>query len=171
MGNFPILSLMLLVPMAGALACVYMCYLGVRMLALAGQSAQWEYACRAGSPGRYGFGDDEGRLGEYAWYSGNAGGSTHPVGQKQPNRWGLYDMHGNVWEWCEDVWHASYGGAPGDGRAWSEGGDSTYRVLRGGSWFYDSMNTRAAYRYWHRPGYRDQLYGVRVVLGLGARTP
>ena len=95
--------------------------------------AEWEYACRAGTQTRYSFGDDESKLNEYAWYDKNSGSETHPVGQKKPNPWGLYDMHGNVWEWVQDRWHGDYNGAPSDGSAWEDGSGSD-RVDRGGSW-------------------------------------
>jgi len=108
--------------------------------------AEWEYACRAGSTGKYCFGDDVHQLGSYGWFSGNSGGKTHPVGEKKPNQFGLYDMHGNVLEWCADVWHKNYNGAPMDGNAWIIGGDSKYYLLRGGSWYGDGNNLRCAYR-------------------------
>lgn len=111
--------------------------------------AEWEYACRAGSTEKYCFGDDVHQLGNYAWFYGNAGGKTHPVGQKKPNQFGLYDMHGNVWEWCEDVWHENYNGAPTDGNAWVIGGDSNNRLFRGGSWHFDDFDLRCAYREWN----------------------
>src|SRR5262249_15628282 len=91
--------------------------------------AEWGFSCRANSTGRYCFGDDGGLLEQYAWYYGNSGNQTHPVGQKKANNFGLYDMHGNVWEWCEDVWHENYEGAPNDGSAWLEGGNDIYRVM------------------------------------------
>jgi formylglycine-generating enzyme required for sulfatase activity len=80
--------------------------------------AQWEYACRAGSTTLYSFGSWYMFLGSYAWYQDNSGSMTHPVGTKLPNAWGLYDMHGNVIEWCLDTWHENYAGAPTDGSAW-----------------------------------------------------
>ncbi|HEX8847607.1 MAG TPA: SUMF1/EgtB/PvdO family nonheme iron enzyme, partial [Pyrinomonadaceae bacterium] len=89
--------------------------------------AEWEYACRAGTIGDY-----AGDMDEIAWYIKNSGSKTHPVGQKQANAWSLYDMHGNVREWCEDVWHENYKGTPSDGSAWLIGGNSNLRVLRGG---------------------------------------
>ncbi|MBC7910299.1 MAG: formylglycine-generating enzyme family protein [Pyrinomonadaceae bacterium] len=103
--------------------------------------AEWEYAARAGTTGDY-----AGDLDEMAWYSDNSGKKTHPVGQKQANGWGLYDMHGNVFEWCEDYWHDRYQGAPTDSSAWLSGGESRYRVLRGGSWDTDASYCRSARR-------------------------
>lgn len=93
--------------------------------------AEWEYACRAGSTAKYSFGNDELKLGEYAWYLNNSEGETHPVGQKNPNLWGLYDMCGNVWEWVQDTYHSDYSSAPSDGSAWVSGGYS--HVARGSS--------------------------------------
>ena len=95
--------------------------------------AEWEYACRAGTTTKYYSGNSESDLERIAWYKGNSGDRTHPVGQKEPNAWGLYDMLGNAWEWCEDSWHDNYEGAPNDGSAWISG-SSSYRVLRGGFW-------------------------------------
>ena len=107
--------------------------------------AEWEYACRAGSRGKYSFGDDDSELGRYAWIEGNSGEKTHPVGQLRPNAWGLYDMHGNVWEWVQD-WYGEeyYGSSPStDPSGPSEGSG---RVYRGGSWFFGAVLARAAFR-------------------------
>lgn len=108
--------------------------------------AEWEYACRAGSTTNYSFGDDAASLGEFAWYLNNAVSKTQPVGQKRPNAFGLYDMHGNVWEWVEDFWHDNYNGAPTDGRVWDSGAFVS-RVLRGGNWANDASRARSASRY------------------------
>ena len=122
--------------------------------------AEWEYACRAGSTTEYSFGDDAGTLGNYAWYSSNSGSNTHPVGGKLPNAWGLCDMHGNVWEWCQD-WYGSYtSGTQTDPTGPSTG---SYRVLRGGSWFNLADRCRSAYRYLSNPDSRSCYYGLRVV--------
>ncbi|MDQ3011451.1 MAG: formylglycine-generating enzyme family protein, partial [Acidobacteriota bacterium] len=129
--------------------------------------AEWEYACRAGTTGAY-----AGDLDAMAWYSNNAGGKTHPVGQKQANPFGLFDMHGNVYEWCEDVWHDSYGGQhgppPDDGSTWLKGGDQSLRVLRGGSWDLISY-VRSAYRLRYAPGDHNFNIGVRVVASSRTR--
>jgi formylglycine-generating enzyme required for sulfatase activity len=105
--------------------------------------AEWEYACRAGTETRYCFGDTI--TAKQANFDGKVGKTTE-VGSYPANPWGLYDMHGNVWEWVEDVWHDDYNGAPDDGRAWTERGDQGRRVVRGGSWFSAPRNARSAIR-------------------------
>ena len=125
--------------------------------------SQWEYACRGGTDTRYFFGDDAAQLGNYAWYYGNSGNETHPVKQKKPNAWGLYDMHGNVWEWCADQWHDNYQGAPTDGSAWLFSDESKDRLLRGGSWDDGAKYCRSAYRYLNTPAFRYGYLGFRVV--------
>ncbi|MEW6366569.1 MAG: SUMF1/EgtB/PvdO family nonheme iron enzyme [Acidobacteriota bacterium] len=95
--------------------------------------AEWEYACRAGTDANYSFSNSERSMGEYAWFEENSSKTTHPIGQRRPNPWGLYDIYGNVSEWCEDAWHDDYKNAPADGSAWT-GGDDDYRMLRGAYW-------------------------------------
>jgi formylglycine-generating enzyme required for sulfatase activity len=124
--------------------------------------AEWEYAARAGTTTEYSFGDDESLLGDYAWYGKNSGGHVHIVGQKKPNPYGLYDMHGNVWEWCADSWHENYKGAPTDGQVWN-GGDESRRVLRGVSWNNNPRGARTAIRVWGPSVGRVVNFGFRVV--------
>ena len=121
--------------------------------------AQWEYACRAGSKTRCCFGDNESGLGEYAWYDKNSGKKTHPVGEKKPNAWGLYDMHGNVWEWCAD-WFDGYDAKAADDPAGPRTGSN--RVGRGGSWDAPAGRCVSAYRYDRRPGNRYSYLGLRL---------
>jgi len=119
--------------------------------------AEWEYACRGGTTTDYSFGDDVSQLGEYAWYGG---GETHVVGKKLPNQWGLYDMHGNVWEWCQD-WYGPFGSekvvsdpkGPASGKS---------RVLRGGAFDVLPRLVRAASRSNNRPVSRSRRYGFRL---------
>lgn len=125
--------------------------------------AEWEYAARAGSTDDYCFGNDTNLLGEFAWYNENSDGRTHPVGHKKPNAWGLYDMHGNVSEWCEDFYHENYEGAPIDGSAWVTDGEGKYRLMRGGSWYVNLSDTRAAYRNSNYPNLRHGDGGFRIV--------
>lgn len=110
--------------------------------------AEWDYACRAGTTTDYSFGDDESKLGEFAWYEENGGNSTHPVGQKKPNPWGLYDMHGNVHEWVSDS------------------DDVHNRLYRSGSWFLTARSARSAYCGGLDPSSRFDDLGFRV-----ARVP
>jgi formylglycine-generating enzyme required for sulfatase activity len=122
--------------------------------------AQWEYACRAGSTGAYCFGDEEQELEKYAWYEKNSNDKTHPVGQKLPNAWGLYDMHGNVWEWCQD-WHDTFTKASVTDPVGPALG--TNRVLRGGGWDFPARDLRSACRGGDDPGYRDDGLGFRLL--------
>jgi formylglycine-generating enzyme required for sulfatase activity len=101
-----------------------------------------------------------------AWWSDNSGRQTHPVGQKLPNAFGLYDMHGNVWEWCQDYYHESYTGAPTDGSAWLSGENPNYRVIRGGSWEDDGVRLRSANRDSLPLLIRGNHIGFRVVAAL-----
>lgn len=126
--------------------------------------AEWEYACRAGTTTEYSFGDSAADLDDYAWNGGNSGWRTHEVGTKLANPWGLYDMHGNVWEMCEDTWHVDYAGAPSDGSAWTIGGVSSKRVHRGGSWL-NTTNARSAYRAKDGTDRHFSFFGFRVALG------
>jgi len=107
--------------------------------------AEWEFACRAGTTTRYSGGDEYKDLDNAGWHRINSGGTTHPSSVKKPNPWGLYDMHGNVWELCEDHYHNDYRNAPDDGLAWLSV-DSSNRVVRGGSWFSSPDNCRSASR-------------------------
>jgi formylglycine-generating enzyme required for sulfatase activity len=146
--------------------------------------AEWEYACRAGTTGDY-----AGDLDAMAWFGNNSGrgrldaaeimrtdsanyqkritengGQTHPVGSKLPNSFGLFDMHGNVWEWCQDWFHANYEGAPNDGSAWLSGGEQRFRVVRAGSWQDDATLLGSAYRYGIVPNFgANSGLGFRVV--------
>lgn len=120
--------------------------------------AEWEYACRAGTTG-----NDAGDLDSMAWYGKNSEDKMHPVGQKLPNAWGLYDMHGNVLEWIMDYYHGNYNGAPTDGSAWLSGGESNKQMYRNGSWFSDASEVRSTRRDRYSPDSRFDNLGFRVV--------
>jgi formylglycine-generating enzyme required for sulfatase activity len=126
--------------------------------------AEWEYATRAGTTSLYSFGDDRQDLGTYAWSTENAKGNDPPVGAKEPNPWGLHDVHGYLWEWCLDSWHADYSGAPTDGSAWTDGHDSQRRVVRGGSWKDSAEKLTSSHREPSAPDKRDDALGLRCVL-------
>lgn len=129
--------------------------------------AQWEYACRAGSATKYSYGDDEGKLGEHAWFSRNSDSATHPVGTRKPNDWGLHDMHGNVWEWCADWYGVTYPKGDAYDPQGPSSGDS--RVLRGGAWLNTALNLRSTSRYGYSPGSRNRGlgFGFRLLLEAG----
>jgi len=122
--------------------------------------AEWEFAARAGTTTEWSFGGNVANLGYYGWYSGNAGGMTREVGGRRPNPWGLYDMHGNVWEWVWDWW-----GTPGTGAETDPTGPAAgdFRVARGGSWFDTPDYARSAFRFDYNPVLRGTDLGFRVV--------
>jgi len=127
--------------------------------------AEWEYACRAGSTTTFSFGDSDANLPEYAWFASNSALTTHPVGTKKPNKFGLHDMHGNVWEWCGDWYDADYYAASPDtdpqGPATGE-----FRVLRGGSRTHYAPYCRSANRRFVSPVVSSSIDGFRIVLEL-----
>ena len=141
--------------------------------------AEWEYACRAGTTTSFHFGEtiapelanyrgtstyNDGPQGEYRE-------KTIDVGSFSANAWGLYDMHGNVWEWCEDDWHDNYENAPTDGSAWVESDrENVIKLLRGGSWFFNPVDCRSAKRYVNTRDYRDDDVGFRVSCGFGVSS-
>jgi formylglycine-generating enzyme required for sulfatase activity len=145
--------------------------------------AEWEYACRAGTTTRFYFGDSLGcldgcencsttkgeifieRRGHFMWFCGSSGNNTNPVRRLFPNSFGLYDMSGNVMEWCQDDFHPGYEGAPDDGSAW-ESGEHIERMARGGSWSNLAQSSRSAHRDWRDPSDRFNFIGFRL-----ARTP
>ena len=122
--------------------------------------AEWEYACRAGSKGKWCFGDDKSKLGEYAWFNENSDNQPHPVGKKKPNAWGLYDMHGNLWEWCED-WYGEYPENAVKDPTGPEKGEM--RVQRGGTWVGTDLHARSANR-GSVPPARRLIQGLRTAL-------
>ena len=136
--------------------------------------AEWEYAARAGSNTRWSWGDSHLQSGDYAWDISNSKGfnawfgqnKTQRVAQKIPNAFGLFDMHGNVWEWVQDCWHDNYTGAPVDAGAWTTGCSGSTRVLRGGSWIDYPSSLRSAIRYRYTPDIRSADGGLRL-----ARNP
>ncbi len=125
--------------------------------------AEWEYACRAGTTTRWYSGDDEAGLHDVAWFEKNAGGMTHSVGEKKPNAWGLYDMHGNAWQWCAD-WNGSeyHAVSPTDDPKGPDSGSG--RVHRGGGWNSGAGWCQSASRWAYTPGYRSFPLGFRVAL-------
>jgi len=135
--------------------------------------AEWEYACRAGTDTKWSFGDDENKLKDYAWYNKNSYDlglehedyGTNKVGQKLVNPWGLYDMHGNVWEWCLDDYVDNYEKTPRDGSENIED-NKEYKVLRGGSWSSIAISARSAYRFWVIPTDRGIFVGFRLLRTL-----
>jgi len=124
--------------------------------------AEWEYACRAGSTSEYSFGDDARPLAEHAWYAENAAKETHPAGEKRPNAWGLFDMHGNVAEWCNDVYDKDYYQRSPERNPRGPAEGEKY-VLRGGAWSSGAETCRSAYRVGQEPGFQDACFALDAI--------
>jgi len=133
--------------------------------------AEWEYAARAGTRTRFGFGDDVADLSRYAWYneqldlSLSDNPTTHPVGQKLPNGFGLHDIHGNAYEWCEDIWNENYLGAPADGSAWMSGASDEHHVFRGGGAYSAGLSCCSTSRH----QFLDSVAGMSIFPYVGFR--
>jgi gluconolactonase len=129
--------------------------------------AEWEYCARAGTTTKYSFGDAAKELGAYGWYTGNAAGNDPPVGAKKPNPWGLYDVHGYLWEWCADAYQPDLKQTPADGSPLA-GDNHSQRVARGGSWKDKAEQLTSAFRKGLHPATRDSAVGLRCVLAIAA---
>jgi formylglycine-generating enzyme required for sulfatase activity len=128
--------------------------------------AEWEFAARGGTTTDFFHDEKLGKTGEYAWFIGNADERTHPVGKKLPNPFGIYDIYGNVWEWCEDDWHDSYVGAPDDGQAWIGEPRISRRVVRGASFRFDEISCRSTDRGRNESDFRSLDGGFRLAKTL-----
>ncbi|NLO91562.1 MAG: formylglycine-generating enzyme family protein [Elusimicrobia bacterium] len=140
-------------------ATAYCNWLGARLPT----EAEWEKAARAGTESKWHFGDDASVLPDYAWVAANSGGVTHPVGLKKPNQYGLYDMYGNVWNWCSDWYLMTYYKiSPKNNPPGAESG--IFHSIRGGSWLDHSDVARSAYRYWYKPDSLARGTGIRCAM-------
>ena len=133
--------------------------------------AEWEYAARSGTTTNWSYGNEDSKLGNYAVYADNSGGKSRVVGQMLPNAFGLYDMHGNVWEWTQDCWHENYAGAPIDCGAWKTACSDISRVRRGGSWGNDPADLRSGSRGRQLPDARYVSCGIGFRLAKTLSTP
>ncbi len=123
--------------------------------------AEWEYACRAGTTTAYFFGSNDEELPNFAWYKKNSRGRPHPVQQQRANPWGLYDICGNVWEWCNDFYQVDYyQHSPSQDPRGPDAGEK--KVVRGGAWSFDAENCRSGCRYYENPGYVDACFGYDI---------